>query len=1100
MLRLFEGGFASESRDQMLAELKAAVVRGERCFLFVPEQQTLVTEGEMCELLPASAPLCFEVTNFTRFINTAARALGGLGKGYCHGAESALIMWRAITELAPALTVTGGRSKVSFGVVSRILTAVKDLQSRGITPEDLSRAGTAKIDDRRLGDKLNDIALIYALYKKLLGESYSDVNDDMLTLADTLAENPEFLLGAKIYVDGFTSFTEPQYRLLSQMMRHSTLTVCLPLPHAGKDLFEYSEVKKARGRLSAIADRLGCEKRLYHADSTLSSCAPAIAETCRLLWRREGELDNDCLQNLTEVGGRVRIFEAGTVFDECDFLASDIRRRVTLGEKYSDFAIIARHADSYTGILDVALTRAGIPHFISARQSIMGMEAIKLISTAYAIAQRGFAREDVITYVKCGLSGLSREERDELELYCETWQIEGKRFTDPDGWCMNPDGYNEKNERSLSRLARINKSRERVIPPLESFAEDVRLAGTVKEHAEALYSFLDKIELESSLYKRAKDLYELGERAAAEENARLWEIICSALDTVVSLLGDTPADAESFISQMNVIFSETSIGRIPAFTDTVTVGSADMLRTGGKRHVYLIGVNTGEFPAAVSDGSYFSEREKAKLSDLGLSMEPDLEIRSARERYSFSRAFSFARETVTLMYASRSTSGNVLSPDEVIKRIDSITKGTVTPKKVKNIPLLDRIYSVPDALLLSGDATAEEYGVISSALAGAECGEVLKVKDGSIRNDALSLSEGTIGLLYKEELYLSQTKLEKFLACPFSYFCNYGLRLSKLEIAELNSRVIGSFVHSILENFFKMLKDTAAIDKLGADERDDMARRAAESYISTVLGEGGSAKNLMVINRLRRASRPVIDALCDEFANCRFTPVFFELPIGGADESTPKSVVYTTRDGGKAIIGGVVDRVDSFKSGEDVYVRVLDYKTGAKAFSPTDLKEGENLQMFLYMKAIADTDSPAFKERLGVGEGGRIIPAGVLYVSTSVKDTTVKTASDELAEAAARELYTRQGMLLDDPANLEANNPLYMPKNRERDVDFKYTEEGWSALTHDIEEAVLDIVDNMKGGDITASPKKPRPGSSSPCDYCEYKPVCRSAMPSGRRR
>ncbi len=1100
MLKLFEGDFSTDARWKMLKELKSAVIGGERCYLFVPEQQTLLTESEMCAYLPPSAPLCFEVTNFTRFINTAQRALGGIGKGYCKGAESALIMWRALTELSPFLTVTGGGSRVSFGTVNRALSAVRDLESRGVTPELLSEAERQEGIDQRLRDKLADIGKIYALYKRMLNESYSDVNADMLFLADTLAEKPEFISGAKIFVDGFTSFTEPQYRLLGVLMRLCDVSVHLTLPREESSLFEYSEVKKAHGRLIALADRAGCKKASYRSAEDITDAAPSISAVCSLLWRRDGKLDNNYLHNLSELGGRVRIFEADTPFDECDFLASDIKRRIMEGARYSDFAVIAGNTDNYVGILDTALSRANIPCFLSKRQGIMGMEAIKLINTAYSTVLCGFAREDVITYTKCGLCEASREERDEFELYCETWQIEGKRFTDEEEWNMNPEGYSARSEKSAEKLARINATRDKIIPPLVSFREDVRHAKCVREHADALFRFLTDIKLEEALCERAKNLYESGEYQAAEENARLWEIICSSLDTVVDLLGAAEADAESFTGQLNVVFEETSIGHIPAFCDAVTVGSADMLRTGRKRHVYMIGVNAGEFPASVTDSSYFSEREKSKLSDMGLPLEPDLEIKTARARYCFSRAFMTASDTVTLMYTSKSASGGAVLPDSVIDRISEITDKRIIPVNVGEIPTLDRIFSPSDAILLRAEAAEEDEKIIRSALLGTEYGGIIRVSEGEISNTGQVLGKDAIGILYKNELYLSQTKLDKFLSCPFSYFCKYGIRPSDTERAEFNSRIIGSFIHSILENFFETIKQRSlSVQSLSDSERRDLAMSAAESYITATLGDRRSAKTDMAINRLCRASMPVVDALCDEFANCKFTPTFFELPIGGRDKGTPNSIVYSTRDGGKAIINGIVDRVDSFRHGEDVYVRVLDYKTGSKVFSPTDLKEGENLQMFLYMKAIADTKNPEFLEKVGVGKGGRIIPAGVLYVTTSVKDARVTSASDESASEAVKELYKRQGMILDDPINLEASNPDYMPENRAKSDEVTYTEEEWKEITDGIEEVVLDIVDNMKSGDISASPNKSRSRIGSPCDFCDYKPVCRASKESSWR-
>ena len=108
MLTLYEGGFTSLVHDEIIKKITGAVNVGKRAFLFVPEQQTLTAEAEACDILPPSAALSFEVTNFTRFTNTAFRALGGISGEYITSAKKALVMWGVLTELSPLLAITRG--------------------------------------------------------------------------------------------------------------------------------------------------------------------------------------------------------------------------------------------------------------------------------------------------------------------------------------------------------------------------------------------------------------------------------------------------------------------------------------------------------------------------------------------------------------------------------------------------------------------------------------------------------------------------------------------------------------------------------------------------------------------------------------------------------------------------------------------------------------------------------------------------------------------------------------------------------------------------------------------------------------------------------
>ena len=885
MLTLLEGGFGSVCHRELTERIKASVDKKRRCFLFVPEQQTLSCEAEMCAMLPPYAPQIFEVTNFTRFANTAFRNLGGIGGSYCSGAESSLIMWRVLNELCDRLSMTGGRRPVSSGTVERALSAVREMQGHGISPELVEAARLSeKITDARLRSKLSDLSMIYGTYREYVSEKYNDLAEDAAELAKRLEENPEYLFGVDIYVDGFISFTEPQYKLLSVMMRSTELTVTLTLPRARRDAFEYSEVKAAEERLKQIAREAGVDIRVTKKDERDPSFCPALSRVCDLLFSTVGKIDNESLQELKNKGGRVRIFEARDPFEECDFVAADIKRRVMAGESYSSFAIIARNAKKYVGVLDEALSRASIPHFISKKRDITSFEAIKLISVAYQIILRGFRREDVLTYAKCGLAGITQEACDELELYTTAWSIEGDGFTRDEGWRMNPRGYEALTEEDMLRLSAIEETRCKITEPLLRFGAETKRASTVRAHAEVLFNFLDEIELEKKLYERAKELLSLGEVESAEENARLWQTVCDSLDTLVGVLGEARIDAESFIGLLGVVFKEAGISRLPLSRDQVTVGSADTLRMRDKRHVYLIGVNAGEFPQNITDVSFFTERDRNALCELDLPIKPELDIRSARELYCFARAFSAAKETVTLLFTSLSASMEAILPSDVIARIAEISTVSEENARRVHIPVqrledmhtVDRIYSPNDALMLASRLNGEEYSEVKTALFEAGLSDIVGIAEGNPINDGLKLSKELAAVIYNGDIYISQSRLDKFQSCPFSYHARYVFGLNENGRSELSANVIGNFIHKVLEGFFTEVKQIGGkIGSLTPEEREKIAARAAESYVNLVLGDGfGSARKQNAIAQLRRAARPVVECISREFESCEYEPRF----------------------------------------------------------------------------------------------------------------------------------------------------------------------------------------------------------------------------------
>lgn len=1097
MLRILRGGLYSAGREIIHREIAKLNAKGCRTLLIVPEQQTVLAESVMSGILPPSAALISEVTNFTRLANTTFRTLGGLSGEYCDKAKKSLIMWRTLTELSPLLSLTENHREINSGMVDSSLRAVAQMQSLDITPVQLSEFAEYESlkENKRLINKLSDLSKIYSLYKTLLTERYADTGDDADAMVRKLSENPDFLSDTEIFIEGFTSFTEPQYRLIGLLSKRCPVTVSLTLPTEGDGGFEYTEIKGCEERLLRVARQNDSDVKLEKIDIPRHSYNEDLARICGLVWAKNRNFEKISLQSKDTL----RIFEATTPFEESDFICADIKRRVMAGASYSDFAVICRDTEKHAGILDGAFGRCGIPAFTSRRRDLTDFEAIKLIYTAYS-AIAGFSREDVIAYSKCPLCGISREECDELEGYINKWQINGARFTDPDMWNMNPLGYTtQKLDGKGEKLLRIDSIRHRVIDPLVKLSEATKEAKTVGEHARVLLDFLLSSEIEEKLLSRADALDAFGERELANETRSLWKIIVKALDALYEISADMPSDTDAFLSQLKAVFSATDLALIPAYVDRVTVGGADMLRLYEKKHVYIMGVNAGEFPGIVSDDAYFSEKDKEILSEAGLAIAPDLEIKNARELYFFSRAFSYASESVTLTYSSCTAKFKSAECSEIIKTVGEITGGTVKPVKISALSPMEKTYC-PESALSDSDTPKEYSGAVSRALKESGYSHKVGISEGDISNSRASLSHRVLESLYSKPLSLTQTRIDKYVSCPFGHFCKYTVGLSEDNRAEFDASNIGSFIHAILENFFRVLTRSGKhAGDLTEAERRELTLSSAKEYVKE-LGEdviSMRASTKIKVERLCRAALPVVNGLCEEFSEALFEPRFFELAFSREDESAPSPITVRS-DGDDIVIYGVIDRVDTYKSGDDVYVRVVDYKTGHKDFSPDDMAEGANLQMFLYLKAIIDSEKEKFKAAAGAESGGRLIPAGVIYVKTAVSDVKINTPDDKAAEDAVKAAQEREGMILDDPDVISAMNlkytPVYTPSKPDTVTDAKrkylFDEKGFSTIMNTVEESVKRVADGIRQGRIEAHPKQN--GKKLPCEFCEFKPICRS--------
>ena len=196
---------------------------------------------------------------------------------------------------------------------------------------------------------------------------------------------------------------------------------------------------------------------------------------------------------------------------------------------------------------------------------------------------------------------------------------------------------------------------------------------------------------------------------------------------------------------------------------------------------------------------------------------------------------------------------------------------------------------------------------------------------------------------------------------------------------------------------------------------------------------------------------------------------------------------------------GSIDRVDTYEKDGNVYVRVVDYKTGRKDFSPSDIDSGKNLQMFLYLKSVVDTKKPTFLKEIGVEDGGRLIPAGVIYVKTEIGDLKIDSPSEAEALEKVKAAQGRQGMILDDPDSISAMNAHYVPVKFKKDgtpdartKDRLYSYDEWESLCDKMSSVIGNVAKRMRSGDIQATPMV-KPRGETPCEYCKFKPICRNA-------
>ncbi|MGO0862632.1 PD-(D/E)XK nuclease family protein, partial [Clostridioides difficile] len=135
-----------------------------------------------------------------------------------------------------------------------------------------------------------------------------------------------------------------------------------------------------------------------------------------------------------------------------------------------------------------------------------------------------------------------------------------------------------------------------------------------------------------------------------------------------------------------------------------------------------------------------------------------------------------------------------------------------------------------------------------------------------------------------------------------------------------------------------------------------------------------------------------------------FEPVDYEVKFGKDGKYPPIKIVLT--NGEEVNLIGQIDRVDEFEEGENKYIRIVDYKSGNKAISLTEIYYGLQLQLLVYLDAILES----VKE-----EDMNLNPAAILYcrINNPIAKFNEDKDDTEIQEAILKELRMK-GLVVKD--------------------------------------------------------------------------------------
>lgn len=1075
MLKLIYGISGSGKTYFIDTQILKALAEGRNVTLLVPEQEAIEAERRIADRADKDGILCekLSVVSFRRLANLAFRQYGGIEYNNIGDGGKILIIWRIVEELAPQLSAY--KNNRDRTLIERLFSVCNELKRYCITANMLSSLAD-KTEDDALRAKLNDISLIYSAYTAQLKYEYSDPTDDVTRLSEILKEK-KFLRDTSLFLDSFNGFTVPELRCLEFAMMQCDVTATLCLSET-KGKTGYSKVEHTEKALVDMAKRhnIPLDQSVYL--KPLSQYSP---KEFRLI--QDKLFDFSYEEGTSERSDRITLAKCRDAFSQAEFIALNICKLVRNGARYRDIAVINRNTESYDGVLDVIFEKYGIPLFFSKRSKLTDTAIYRTVISALDVIQNNFRTENVMTYIKYGLCGVSTFEIDLIESYTATWGLTEARWTDEYDWNMNPSGFTDIiKEADEKKLRIINDIRRRVCDPILQLKEDISKTD-LKNGCKAIYKFMQNC----GIHEYYASSNELSDTTA-------YNTFISLLDNCVTTVGDLPINTNVLSSILYLCAKNTDFGRIPATFDRITAGDASILRVNGCKHVFITDCENGVFPKAATDDSFFSEREKNILSQNGIELSPDLSEQNDAEMFYFLSACG-ASETLTATYCLADGKEH---PSIGFSRLCTLFPKNTVIEYPSSYSVIDKIQTLDssfEAALASKNSPL--FDIMKRIYA--ENGQTFNIPDQRISEPINVISPLSADAVFGDHINITHSRIENYVKCPFSYYCNYVLKLGEKKYSYFRASDMGTYIHRILEIVISILYGDEYKNK-DITEKDivDITEQTINKVLRDIIGEQGiqNMRLQALAERLKKTAILLVRNIVAEFKNSDFVPKYFEFRIGKGQNGID-ALTFTLPDGTDINVSGIVDRVDCYEKDGNIYVRVVDYKTGTHEHSLENIALGIDMQMFLYLFTICKSKKSSLFSSDGT-KCGDILPAGVLYQPSRLKiakEATLSDASDAVTHVERTLL--RSGVLLKDDLVLNAMEKglegKYIPVKDgspvSKAVALKTLDE-FGEILKTIENTILEIGTKMKSGEASASPMKNKVADA--CKYCSMYPVCRS--------
>ena len=801
------------------------------------------------------------------------------------------------------------------GFVSDMYDVISTMKYCRITPEMLCR------DDlpRGVRNKAADIALLYRKYLAYTADRFVDSADKMDLLCNAIASS-QVIKNSFFYLYDFDNLSAQELAIVEQLARHAkgvTVACCVGDKYTDKYLY----LNDIYSGITAMCKSNGITPIVVEGQTKYTN---AITQQIgRHMFRYDSPKAVEC-------GNFAEMYQGTTRVSEVYALACRVQKYVREGGRFRDIYVVTSDVSKYTNAVSTVFKEFDIPYFCDKQYALQEHPYARFVEDFLAVCRNNCKLSNVLNFVKnnlfCGhVDGVFKDDVYKFENFCLKYNC-SYNF---DKFVLGRDDVDYQ-AADRFRKAFYDFYIRNAFLPTSTGAEYVAAVRKLIADADLNAANEAYTEMQTKRAEEESDTVsgaELG--AQAKVSAQVVVKLEQVLTQAEQVLADRPMKLEDFSRTLLAAVASVNVSVLPVTNDCVVFANMAKARKHDIKFLALLGANYGMMPIVKGDGRLLSDKNIADLQNAGIDVQPQMFVENKRERFSL---FQLLQEPTDKLYVSyAATDGaNSLTPSPIVAELSALFTVGGRPFAVTETTD-EEVYTVKQGLskvVLNNRRLADNQVVHMPAFEvlcdyfGVKATKYVYAKDGL----GVRVERG-------EELYLkgsatSVSQLTDFFKCPYRFFVQYGLNVKPRVVAELKTADLGNILHSVLENYVKIMD---------INESDDETKQKALEMYENVLADDfyrairRDPQMFDAIEMLRNESVHLCAVVKGQLKNSDFVNYACELTFADSDNAEVPAVKVDF-DGGRFNLVGKIDRVD--KCGNDFVV--IDYKSGGEAAKYTE--------------------------------------------------------------------------------------------------------------------------------------------------------------------